>query len=128
MRVWALGPVYTVADVERQMAQGEWVGRTVLVQGRAALYRTWSPPDSIVTRIALVAPRQADGTLPLYLQWGSADPLLSSLRRLPLVGRLAPRPQQSQWGTLAIYRIQLHGRPSGLPGGDDAVLLDAAPG
>ena len=51
MRVWALGPVYTVADVERQMAQGNWIGRTVLVQGRAALYRTWSPPDSTVTRL-----------------------------------------------------------------------------
>ena len=113
MRVWALGPVYTVTDVERHMAHGDWVGRTVLVQGRAALDRTWSPPDSI---------------LPLFLQWGSPDPLLASWRRLPLVGRLVPPPQRPQWGTLAVYRIQLQGRPSGFPGGDDAVLLDAAPG
>jgi hypothetical protein len=128
MRVWALGPVYTVAAVERQLAQGAWGGRTVLVQGRAALYRTWSPPDSIVTRLALVDPGRSDSSVPLSLQWGSPDPLLASWRRLPLVGRLVPPRQRPQWGTLAIYRIQLPSRPSGLPEGADAVLLDAAPG
>jgi hypothetical protein len=128
MRVWALGPVSTVADVERHMAQGDWLGRTVLVQGRAALYRTWSPPDSIVTRLALVGPGRSDSTVPLSVQWGSPDPLLASWRRLPLMGRLVPSPQRPHWGTLAIYRIQLPSRPSGLPEGADAVLLDAAPG
>jgi hypothetical protein len=128
MRAWALGPVYTVPDVERHMAHGDWLGRTVLVQGQAALYRTWSPPDSIVTRLALVDPRRSDSSVPLSLQWGSPDPLLASWRRLPVVGRLVPPLQRPQWGTLAVYRIQLHGQPGGFPGGDDAVLLDAAPG
>jgi hypothetical protein len=96
----------------------------VLVQGRAARYRTWSAPDSIVTRLALVEPGRADSTMSLSLQWGSPDPLLASWRRLPVVGRLVPPPQRPQWGTLAVYRIQLQGRPSGVPGGADAVLLD----
>jgi hypothetical protein len=99
----------------------------VLVQGRAALYRTWSPPDSIVTRIALVAPGQAGGTPPLYLQWGNADPLLASLRRLPLVGRLAPSPQRPHWGPPAVYRIQLCCPPVTSSGSADVVLLDADP-
>jgi hypothetical protein len=125
-----LGPVYTVAQLQRAVARDPdgWDGRQVLVQGRAALYRTWSPPDSIVTRLALVEPGRSDSSVPLSLQWGSPDPLLASWRRMPLVGRLAPRPQRPQWGTLAVYRIQLHGQPGGFPGGDDAVLLDAAPG
>ena len=124
------GPVYTVAQLQRAVARDPdgWDGRQVLVQGRAALYRTWSPPDSIVTRLALVDPGRADSTVSLSLQWGSPDPLLASWRRLPVVGRLVPPPQRPQWGTLAVYRIQLHGQPGGFPGGDDAVLLDAAPG
>ena len=128
MRVWALGPVYTVADVERQMAHGDWVGRTVLVQGRAALYRTWSPPDSIVTRLALVEPGRSDSTMPLSLQWGSPDPLLASWRRLPVVGRLVPPPQRPHWGTLAVYRIHLDGLSGRSPASMEVVLLDADPG
>jgi hypothetical protein len=125
-----LGPVYTVAQLQRAVARDPdgWDGRQVLVQGRAALYRTWSPPDSIVTRLALVDPGRSDSTVPLSLQWGSLDPLLASWRRLPVVGRLVSSPQRPQWGTLAVYRIQLQGRPSGAAGGADAVLLDPAPG
>lgn len=124
------GPVYTVAQLQRAVARHPdgWDGRQVLVQGSAALYRTWSPPDSIITQIALVDPGRADSSVPLSLQWGSPDPLLTSWRRLPVVGRLVPPPQRPQWGTLAVYRIQLQGRPGGVPGGADAVLLDAAPG
>jgi hypothetical protein len=127
MRLWAMGPVYSVAEVERQMAQtpGGWVGRTVLVQGRAATYRTWSPPDSIVTRIVLVDPGRSAGTMPLSLQWGGADPLLASLRRLPVVGLFAPPPQRPHWGTTGIYRIQLCCLPSRSTDSADAVLLDA---
>ena len=128
MRFWELGPVYTVADVERHMAHGDWLGRTVLVQGRAARYRTWSPPDSIVTRIALVAPGRSDSTMPLSLQWGSPDPLLASSRRLPVVGRLVPPPQRPHWGTLAVYRIHLDGLSGRSPASMEVVLLDADPG
>lgn len=127
MRLWALGPVYSVAEVERQMAQAPagWLGRTVLVQGRAATYRTWSPPDSIVTRIVLVDPGRSAGTVPLSLQWGRADPLLASLRRLPLVGRFAPPPQRPHWGKTEVYRIQLCCLPSPSTDSEDVMLLDA---
>ena len=125
-----LGPVYTVAQLQQAVARDPdgWAGRQVLVQGQIVTYHTWSPPDSIVTRLALVDPGRSDSILPLFLQWGSPDPLLASWRRLPVVGRLVPPPQRPQWGTLAVYRIQLPSRPSGLPEGADAVLLDAAPG
>ena len=83
---------------------------------------------ALVTRLALVDPGRSDSSVPLSLQWGSPDPLLASWRRLPVVGRLVPPPQRPHWGTLAVYRIRLHGQPGGFPGGDDAVFLDAAPG
>ena len=129
MRVWAWGPVYAVKDVERALAQNPtgWVGRTVLVQGRVALDRTWSPPDSIVTRVALVDPGRSNSLRPLYLQWGSADPVLTALRRLPLLGRFAPPPQRLQVGLPAIYRVRLGGVSTGPSGTTDVVLLDADP-
>ncbi len=129
MRVWAADPVYTVAGVDRALAQDPraWSGLTVLVQGRVAVDRTWSPPDSIVTRLALVDPGRAGGVRLLYLQWGSADPLLAALRRLPLLGRLVPQPQRPQVGRLAIYRVRLVGLSTNPSGSTDLVLLDADP-
>ena len=129
-RLWAVGPVYTVAEVERRMAlaPSRWLGRTVLVQGRVAFDRTWSPPDSIVTRLALVDPGRSDSTMSLSLRWGSPDPLLASLRRLPFAGRLVPAPQRPRWGTLAVYRIQLDGLSGRSPDRMEVVLLDADPG
>lgn len=129
MHIWAAGPVYTVADVEHVLVQAPraWSGRTVLVQGRVAVDRTWSPPDSIVTRLALVDPGRADGLRPLYLQWGRPDPWLAVLRRLPLLGRLVPPPQRPRVGLPGIYRVRLAGPSASPPGGADLVLLDANP-
>jgi hypothetical protein len=110
------------------LAPSRWLGRTVLVQGRVAFDRTWSPPDSIVTRLALVDPGRSDSTMSLSLRWGSPDPLLASLRRLPFAGRLVPAPQRPRWGTLAVYRIQLDGLSGRSPDRMEVVLLDADPG
>jgi hypothetical protein len=120
--------VYSVNDLHQQVAHDprHWLGRTLLVQGRVALDHTWSPPDSIVTRIELVDP----GTSGVSLAWGGETPLMQALRRLPLLGRLVPRPQVLRWDTRATYRVQLRAAPAGtcaVPPCYEAFLLDAAP-
>jgi len=111
------GPVYTVTQVWRQVAHhpAGSAGRVVLVRGRAVTYRTWSAPDSIVARLELIDPQVPSGMARLSLGWGRPDPLLAGLRRLPLVGRLAPRPQRPRWGATAVYRVQLLGVSRGTP-------------
>lgn len=123
-----LTPVVTVAQVERALAQDPagWGGRIVLVRGRAMHDFTWQAPDSLAAQLALVDVGGAPGTPPLALAWGPPDPLLAALRRLPLVGNLAPRAQWPRWGAIGLYRIQLRRRPV-WPGRADAVLLDADP-
>jgi hypothetical protein len=125
----ANGSVSSLAalDHDRTQPPDVWVGRTVPVEGQAAIYRIWQPPDSIVTRIALVDPHQAGALPPLVLEWGSADPVLDALRRLPVVGRLAPRPQRLHWGEMAVYRIRLDGFAPEGRGSLQGVLLDADP-
>jgi hypothetical protein len=102
----------------------------VLVQRHLALDRTWSAPDSIVTRIELMN-REASGGRPgLPLAWGSADALLVFLRRLPLLGNLLPAPQRLHWGEVATYRVRVQAIPGSSCGSGacfEAVLLDAAP-
>jgi hypothetical protein len=130
--VTADGPRYSVTDLQRQVARdpGGWIGRTVLVRGRVATDRTWSAPDSIVTRIALIDPGAPGETTVLSLVWGSADPVRAFLRRLPLLGRVAPKAQVLQLGALATYRVRLRAAPAGscsfLPC-YEALVLDAAP-
>lgn len=123
-----LGPVVTVAQVERALIRepNGWGGRILLVRGRATHDVTWQAPDSLAAQLALVDVGGAPGTPPLALAWGQPDPLLTALRRLPLVGSLAPRPQWPHWGAVGLYRIQLRRRP-GRPDSADAVLLDADP-
>lgn len=123
-------PTYTVAGLQRVVARdpADWVGRTVWVQGQAVADHVWVAPDSLLTSIALVDPARSDDAAPLYLQWGSADPLLAFLRNIPLVGRFAPQPQHLHWGRPVIYRLQLSRSPDKLTASDGAVLLDADPG
>jgi hypothetical protein len=126
------GPPYSVTDLQRQVTSdpGRWIGRTVLVQGTLATDRTWSAPDSIVTRIDLIDPGAPGDTTRLSLAVGSADPVRAFWRRLPLLGRLAPRTQVLHWGALATYQVRLRYAPAGscsfVPC-YDALILDAAP-
>lgn len=128
LQIGVADPVYTLAAVERALARDPraWVGRMVRVQGRVAIGRTWSPPDSIVTRLVLVDPGYAAGVWPLDLQWGRPDPWLAALRRLPLLGRLVP-PQRLHVGRLGIYRVRLCAPTGWAAGCAGAVLLDADP-
>jgi hypothetical protein len=132
-RIAAEGPTYGVGDLQRQVAgdPGRWIGRTVLVRGRVAMDRTWSAPDSIGTRFELLDPGTPGGTPSLLLDWGGADQLLVSLRRLPLIGRLVPQPQVLRWDARATYRVRLRASPArecGTPPCYEALLLDASPG
>jgi hypothetical protein len=126
-------PVFSVAALQRQVVRdpGDWLGLTVRVRGRAATYKTWSPPDSIVTRVEL---RDADtpfSSSGLPLVWDGGDPLLTSLRQLPLLGQLVPPPQVIRWGARATYRVRLRVVPATscmvLPC-IEADLVDATPG
>jgi hypothetical protein len=126
------GPVYPVGALEQRLVHhpGEWFGRTVLVQGRVVLDRTWSAPDSIVTRIELMDAHALPGAPALSLRWGGADPFIGAWRRTPVLGRLALLPQTVRWGTPATYRVRLAAAPSSACTGApcfEAVLLDAAP-
>ena len=125
-------PVYTVDDLERRLAldPGAWLGQPLLVQGRLVLDRTWSAPDSVVTRIELLDAHALPGAPALSVRWGGGDPIILALRRIPLLGRLARLPQTVRWGTRATYRVRLAAAPgSSCTAGlcFEAVLLDAAP-
>ena len=56
---------------------------------------------------ALTDPDQVSTAVPLLLSWGGAPPLLAVLRRVPLVGQLAPAPQILYSGVPAVYRVQV---------------------
>lgn len=124
----ATGPVYTVAEVQRLVTRdpAEWTGRTVLVQGWAVADHARVDPN-IVDRLDTLVDVQAQGWLPrLLVVRGRKDAVLAVLRRVPLLGRFAPRPQVLQRERLATYRVQLRLLP-GHPCAAciEAVLLDA---
>lgn len=125
----APGPVYTVAEAERRLTldPAAWNGRTVLIRARAVIYLTWRTPDGIVTRTDFIDGAWSRGAKTLAVVRGNPDSLLVSLRRLPLIGVLAPRPQRLHWRASAVYRVQILCAPGCAPRSDDAVLLDAAP-
>ena len=126
------GRVYTVAELERQIAHDpeSWLGRTVLVQGVTVVYhrRIYDQGDrSLVTTIYLSDPGAPQWAAHVLLIRGPPDPLLAALRHLPLLGYLAPRPQAPRLEQAAVYRIQLSTLPrSAWSSCEVAVLLDAA--
>lgn len=128
--------VYTLAAVRARVANDPsgWLGRAVRLRATPARQWCfdWVLPANGTCRLsapALLAAEPGDRGAPLPLTWGDASPLLALLRRAPLLGALAPRPQAITWGTPGIYRIEFTGTPC-LAGQTDpcyqAVLLDAA--
>jgi hypothetical protein len=117
--------VYSVAQVQRQLARDArwWLGRTILVRGMVAGEPAYHPAPSLV---AVDAAAPVD---PLPLAWAGVDPLRAYLRRLPVLGSLAPQAQAVRWGVVAVYRIQLRVAPASScpdPPCYEAVLPDAA--
>jgi hypothetical protein len=132
------GPVYTVAALQRHLAQepSAWVGRAVRV--RATVYAdgcaTWDDGTLPACRewlALLFDPEEHASVPPLTLARGPMPPLLAALRRVPVLQRLAPAPQVVHWETVATYRIQLRAASCHRGGAPrctyEALLLDAAP-
>jgi hypothetical protein len=127
-----LGPTYTVAGLQRQVAGDprHWLGRTVLVKGVVASIGDASGPEGIVLGMTLTDPGEPSGATDLTVVWGPADPLLGFLRHLPLIGQLAPRAQAEHWDTIATYRVRLRAAPASACQSRpcyEALLLDAPP-
>jgi hypothetical protein len=78
----------------------------------------------------LVDPAGTDLADPLPLTVGPSNPLLAFVRRVPVLGGLAPAPQAVHWEVVATYRVRLGAMPHRLCGTTpcyEARLLDAAP-
>jgi len=101
-------PVYTVAvvDMNLQRDPEHWVGRTVLLQGRVIVSFHWRTHNELLVGAQLADARVRGGAA-LPLAPGPEDPLWAFLRRLPLLGDLAPPPQALPRGAIGIVRVQL---------------------
>jgi hypothetical protein len=129
------GPVYTVAALRAQVAQDPeaWMGRTVQVRALASVCTAWLTAAHVSPclnwRPALTDPHDDGDALPLVS--GPVPPPVALLRRLPLIGQMAPAPQSPRWDGMDVYRVQLHALSCGPPQQPEcyeALLLDAAPG
>lgn len=139
------GPVYAPSAVIAGMARwpAAWLGRTLLVQGEVipgnaatfSVYCARSRPCPNVpnSTAALWNGGLGDGAdamardevLPLVI--APEDPLLSLLRRVPLVRSHIPRPQRLDILHMETYRVKLQTAPCAFPPGQtcyEVVLLD----
>jgi hypothetical protein len=123
-------PLYTIAAVRRHLHDGPtgWIGRTIEVRAVATLCATWlsgagSPCLDQQPRLDDLGGHGSIISVPLAD--ASASPLLAALRRLPLLGPLAPSPQPLllHWGIPWVYTIRLQRTPCA---GDAAQMCDQA--
>lgn len=137
---WPIGPeyaapVYSVATLRADLAREPraWVGRTVRVRARPEICPREIEDEGMGCgswRPTLVPPTVSDPGDFLLLVRGPGDPLLTTLRRLPALGRLLPAPQVVNWGAVAVYRVRLRVAgcdPYEPPPCYVAALLDPAP-
>jgi len=130
-------PLYTLATVRRHLHAGPagWIGRSVEVRAVATLCATWLSGEGspcLDQQPRLIDPSDQGSALSLSVADASAAPLLSALRRLPLVGPLMPSPQPPllRWGIPWVYTIRLQRTPCADDASqtcDQALLLDALP-
>jgi len=111
-------PLYTLAAVRRHLHAGPagWIGRSVEVRAVATLCATWLSGEGspcLDQQPRLTDPSDQGSTLSLSVADASAAPLLSALRRLPLVGPLAPSPQPPllRWVSPGSIRSASSARP-----------------
>ena len=130
------GPVYTVAQVEAELAgQPErWLGRTVRLRAIADPCPMWGSPSMglhCLNAQPVLVDQEGSRADSLPLTWRQQGALLASLRGVPLLGKLVPAPQVLGWEARATYRVRLRAAPAtncGYLRCYEAVLLDAAPG
>jgi len=123
-------PVYTVAAVDMNLQRDPecWVGRTVLLQGRVIVSYHWRTHNELLVGAELADSRvRGGGALPLAP--GPKDSLWAFLRRLPLIGDMAPPLQALHRGAIGIVRVQLRAVRDEMGAiRYEATLLDAASG
>jgi hypothetical protein len=103
------------------------MGRTVLLHGQIVLQPRKVAPGPWIWPTYLIDQGETSSAR-LSLVPGPADPVLAFLRRVPLVGRLAPRAQVLREGNVGTFRVQQHAVPgSTCATCYEALLLDADP-
>lgn len=126
--------IYTLAALRTQVQRAPqgWVGKTVRVHALLITCNDVTPVSGSSPcqdwQLALLDPQATHGTWKLPVLLGFAPPLLTVLRRVPLLGDLAPAPQVLRRGTASAYAVQLRRAPCARPGGRAcflALLLDA---
>lgn len=75
------------------------------------------------TASAIVEELQADSGA-LRLTWSGSTPMATFVRRIPLLGHVAPAVKAIKWDTVTVYRIVLRENPCA--GGYEATVQDAA--
>jgi hypothetical protein len=109
-RVRSAGRLYTVGALWRLLTTNPrpLVGHTVRVQGIV-------DPHVIITMPGLpgLASPLSDpnGSSTMLMGYAGPDPLLSTLRRVPVLGTLVPPPQQILSDHPAVYRMRLEALP-----------------
>ena len=130
------GTIYSLAAVQAGLARDPdvWVNRTVRVRAIATGCMAPAGPARISPCAEVAGGLYGVGATNTIsytpVTDGPSDPWLSFLRRLPLLGSLAPPAQRLDWGVTGAYRVRFRLAPTGLCGGGacvNAVLLDAAP-
>jgi hypothetical protein len=108
------GEPYTVAQVDGLLARetGYWRDRIVVVRANAEPCPWWGAAARLEhcagqSLVLLGAPSEAAAE-PLPVLRPAAQPLLSILRRLPLLGALLPAPRVLHAGVVATYRVRVH--------------------
>lgn len=130
------GAVYSLAALQAGLAREprDWVNRIVRVRAVATGCTAWAGSVHLSPCIDEAAGLYDAGSMDTSTYTpvadGAPDPWLSLLRRLPLLGSLAPPAQRLRRGAPATYRVRLRVAPTGLCADGicvTAVLLDAAP-
>jgi len=125
------GSVYRVSQVAAALDHdpGAWVGRTVLVRGvafqlvKGCGVRQWCAQG-------LYEPGARRPGPILLLEPGQADPFVARLRRVPILGGLAPPAQHLRGQVVAVYRVRFQVVPYASCDAHPcvtALLVDATP-
>jgi hypothetical protein len=127
------GPVYSVAQVQAGLADRRhtWVGRAVLVRGRAmpCRIRLEQGRFSCAPAQPNLSDPVPDGD-PLVIVPQDPPAVVAWLFRWSPLGQLLPMPQMLHWGVVATYQVRLQATPQSICASGvcfEALLLDAAP-
>ena len=116
------GDVYPLSMVwdHLQRDPGHWLGRTIRVRAVAEPCPWWDRFERAQhcagLQVVLIDADGAAPAAPLPLEPPATHPLVTTLRRLPLLGRLLPRPDVITLYATARFRVRLEPLPPGACG------------